>query len=94
MKGWILVSQSQLVRLEETGVSGDMQVSEHIYLRVTTVIGIYPGSEKHWQFYCSVKDHWRQAVQKTNHFVLRSLVPLKSLSPDMMKAMLVFDFQA
>lgn len=78
IKVWILASEFQLARLEETGVSGDAQVSEHIYLRVTTVIGIYPAGEKHWQFYCHVEKHWRQAVQKTDHFMLRSLVPLES----------------
>lgn len=86
IKVWILVSDFQLVRLEETGVSGDAQVSEHIYLRVTTVIGIYPSGEKHRQFYCRVENHWRQAVQKTDHFELHLLVPLESPIPDMMKA--------
>lgn len=47
----------------------------------------------HWwrqQFYCHVEDHWRQAVQRTDHFVLHSVVPLESLIPDMMKAALLF----
>lgn len=90
IKVWILASEFQLARLEETGVSGDAQVSEHIYLRATTVIGIYPAGEKHRQFYCRVEKHWRQAVQKTDHFVLYSLVPLEGPATDMMKAALLY----